>query len=244
MPLTNWRFCRRMRWSAFRQQKKLSQARPRNRLMETQNRALRGGYWKTAIRCLRPWPVISNLRADALATIDIRSDRKGRLEAGGRFLSTDDQVLMFDPCDATHCHVPFGIFTQTSVQRACISMGLPFSSVPFASNTMLAIAVPSTAVTCKSLISTLVYFVAFALANVCARLLTVPSVPVLTSLSDQCAEIRSGLFVFCDCVHFSSRAAIVFSVVPVCCACARVALPSKTKPTNPPFDLVIHINSL
>ena len=41
----------------------------------------------------------------------------------------DAYILTAEPCVATHCHLPSGIFTQVSVQRSCSSKAFP-ASVP------------------------------------------------------------------------------------------------------------------
>lgn len=48
--------------------------------------------------------------------------------------------FMAEPCDATHCHFPPGIFTQVSVKRSLSSMGFPFESVPLPIKTPVAMA--------------------------------------------------------------------------------------------------------
>src|SRR3982074_570214 len=42
---------------------------------------------------------------------------------------------------ATHCHLPFGIFTHASVQRSCRSNLVPSPSTPFPTQAPVAIAV-------------------------------------------------------------------------------------------------------
>src|SRR5262245_6290045 len=99
---------------------------------------------------------------------------------------------------ATHCHFPFGIRTQVSVQRTWSSIGFPDASVPLALEPPVAIAVSPNTVTLTSSYSMLEYLVAFASASSSALPVTFPSGPVPTNLSAISGATRSGLFVFCD----------------------------------------------
>jgi hypothetical protein len=85
--------------------------------------------------------------------------------------------------DATHTHLPFGIFTHVSVHRSCMSKGLPLGSVPLALKPPAAMAVLPKTVTCTFSYSALVNFVAFRSASPCALALTFPLLSVSTNRS-------------------------------------------------------------
>src|SRR6202521_1473010 len=102
------------------------------------------------------------------------------------------------PLLATHCHCPFGIFTHVSVQRSSKVRGLPDASVALALKPPVAMAVSPKTLTFRLLYSALLHFVAFAVANVPALPVTLPSFDVSTKFSASSGASRSGLFVFCD----------------------------------------------
>src|SRR4029077_4107415 len=140
---------------------------------------------------------------------------------GGHFQLNPRPTYIFTcvPCVATHCHCPFGIFTQVSVHSSLASSAFPDGSVPFPLKPPVAMAVSPKTVTFTSLYSALDHFVPFATASVSALFVTLPSLDVETILSARCGAIRSALFVFCDCSHVCSSAATAFSVSPPLPAC-------------------------
>src|ERR1700690_709792 len=83
---------------------------------------------------------------------------------------------------ATTCHLPLGIFTQVSVQRANSAKGFP-ASVPVPLYLAVAMPVIPNTVTFRSSFSALVYLRALALSRVWALLRIVPSIHVQTYFS-------------------------------------------------------------
>src|SRR6266849_4187622 len=84
-------------------------------------------------------------------------------------------IFSGDSWVATHCHFPFGIFTQVSVKRSLVSKGFPEASVPLALKPPVAMAVSPNTVTFTSSYSALTYLVAFAFSTDSPLLMPFPS---------------------------------------------------------------------
>src|SRR5579872_1337924 len=103
--------------------------------------------------------------------------------------------ISFEAWLATHCHLPFGIFTQVSVHLSGESMGLPVSSVPLPWNSPVAMAVLPKTDTFTSVYSALSYLEALVPARASALPISLPLFEVSMKRSARRGSSRSGLLV-------------------------------------------------